>query len=199
MIIFICPAVYLRGDDLISQSIVGNISTYHADGQGSIKALSSQAGTPTDQFIYTAYGELEHRKGMTDSDFLYTGEQFDAGLGFYYLRARYYNPSNGRFPTMETYQGRVGEAQTLHKYLYVHADPVNNIDPSGNVSLASVGTLINVSTTLRLTAVSTVRESWQQTIRYGAVRKVRCESALLDSRRFIRMPNRLHMPQGYRR
>ena len=138
--------LYLRGDELISQESAGITSTYHADGQGSTKALTDVAGAATDQFIYTAYGEVEHREGMTDSDFLYTGEQFDAGLGFYYLRARYYNPSNGRFPTMDTYQGRVGEPQTLHKYLYVHGDPVNLVDPSGQFSIG--GLLSSVGNTL---------------------------------------------------
>ena len=145
---------YLRGDDLISQERAGTVSTYHADGQGSTKALTDAAGNTTDRFIYTAYGEVEHREGMTDSDFLFTGEQFDAGLGFYYLRARYYNPSNGRFPTMDTYQGRVGEPQTLHKYLYVHADPVNHIDPSGMFSIGQIAVTTGIAAILANTAIT---------------------------------------------
>ena len=146
--------LYLRGDELISQESAGITSTYHADGQGSTKALTDAAGIWTDQFIYTAYGEVEDREGTTESDFLYTGEQFDAGLGFYYLRARYYNPANGRFPTMDTYQGRVGEPQTLHKYLYVHADPINNIDPSGMFSIGQLAVTTGIAAILANTAIS---------------------------------------------
>ena len=35
--------------------------------------------------------------------FRYCGEYFDAETGTYYLRARYYNPSNGRFRTEDTH------------------------------------------------------------------------------------------------
>lgn len=33
---------------------------------------------------------------------------------------------------------------TLHNYLYVHADPVNNIDPSGNITLSGLMGAINI-------------------------------------------------------
>ncbi|HXG11281.1 MAG TPA: hypothetical protein VNK04_16110, partial [Gemmataceae bacterium] len=36
-----------------------------------------------------------------------------------------------RFPTGDTYEGEVTDPQTLHKYVYAGADPVNNVDPSG--------------------------------------------------------------------
>ena len=128
-------ALYVFGHERISQDRNGSHSTYHADGLGSIRALTRLAGTVTDRYDYNAYGQLEHSEGTTQNDFRYTGEQYDPNLGFYYLRARYYNPANGRFPTMDTYQGRIHEPQTLHKYLYVHGDPVNMVDPSGNVGI----------------------------------------------------------------
>jgi hypothetical protein len=37
---------------------------------------------------------------------------------------------------------------TLHKYLYANADPGNMVDPSGNFSLGSLGTALNVVGTL---------------------------------------------------
>ena len=45
--------------------------------------------------------------------------------------ARLYNANSGRFQTMDTFQGIQSNPQSLHKYLYAHADPVNNADPSG--------------------------------------------------------------------
>ena len=183
--------IYLRGDDLISQASAGITSTYHADGQGSTKALSSAAGAPTDRFIYTPYGELEHREGTTQSDFLYTGEQFEAGLGFYYLRARYYNPANGRFPTMDTYQGRVGEPQTLHKYLYVHADPINNIDPSGNITLGGISTSINIQATLTRSAVGLTARTFVNRAVTAGVQSFRI--AISEARRCVRHPKRCRL------
>ena len=39
------------------------------------------------------------------TNMLYTGEEFDTDAQQYYLRARYYNPLNGRFNRMDPYAG----------------------------------------------------------------------------------------------
>ena len=69
---------------------------------------------------------------------LFAGEQFDAETNHYYLRARYLNPSFGRFTQQDTWQGRNNEPITLNKYLYANADPVNHIDPTGNFSVGQI-------------------------------------------------------------
>ena len=130
--------IYSYGDDLLSQTRAEGAFIYHYDGLGSTRALSDQSGLSTDSYIYTAFGELQEQQGTTPNTYLYTGEQLDPNLGFYYLRARYYNPANGRFPSMDTWMGRSSDPRTLHKYLYTHADPVNGVDPSGNVTLQGV-------------------------------------------------------------
>jgi len=70
----------------------------------------------------------------------YTGEQYDAGMGQYYLRARYYDPDQGvgRFTQMDTWAGSSLNPITLHKYGYANADPGNLVDPTGNFSVGSV-------------------------------------------------------------
>jgi RHS repeat-associated protein len=68
---------------------------------------------------------------------LFTGEQWDADLGMYFLRARYLNPDTGRFHTRDTYEGNNGEPLSLHKYLYANGNPVGYIDPSGHDGLLS--------------------------------------------------------------
>jgi RHS repeat-associated protein len=65
----------------------------------------------------------------------YSGEQWDPELGMYYLRARYYNPDTDRFWTMDSFEGIGQDPLSLHKYLYAHDDPINNVDPSGMYSL----------------------------------------------------------------
>ena len=59
------------------------------------------------------------------------------------LDARWMNPQTGRFWTMDTFDGDSGGPQTLHKYMYAEADPINKSDPSGMfASGSSVETLV---------------------------------------------------------
>ncbi|WP_228703725.1 RHS repeat-associated core domain-containing protein [Kangiella sediminilitoris] len=108
----------------------------------------------TDSYIYNAFGEVEHKDGSTKNNYLFTGEQYDPNLGFYYLRARYYNQNNGRFFSLDTYQGRNSDPKSLHKYLYTHADPINNIDPTGNFSLGGFAVGTGIVAVLANTAIT---------------------------------------------
>ena len=65
------------------------------------------------------------------TNLLYTGEWFDTESQNYYLRARYYDPLNGRFNQIDPVAGSPQDPQSLHKYLYAHNNPVNGVDPSG--------------------------------------------------------------------
>jgi RHS repeat-associated protein len=66
---------------------------------------------------------------------LYSGEQFDSKIGQQYLRARYYDPATGRFNRLDPFFGNLNDPLSLHKYLYVHNDPINGVDPSGKFYL----------------------------------------------------------------
>jgi hypothetical protein len=51
------------------------------------------------------------------------------------LRARYYNPSEGRFLSRDTWQIDINNPIELNRYGYTADNPVNFSDPSGNVGL----------------------------------------------------------------
>jgi len=56
----------------------------------------------------------------------------EAGIAdgnFYYLRARYYDPAIGRFPTQDRLPGLLLETQTHNRYTYAVNNPVNLVDP----------------------------------------------------------------------
>ena len=88
--------------------------------------------TLTDSYAYTPYGKLTSHDGNATNSFLFTGEQFDADSGGYYLRARYYSPNFGRFLSRDSYDGRMVEPITLNHYLYTGSNPIRYIDPSGH-------------------------------------------------------------------
>jgi RHS repeat-associated protein len=70
----------------------------------SVRALINASGTVTDTYTYDAFGILIEQWSddgtATPNSYLYCGEQWDADLGMYCLRARYLNPNSGRFWTM---------------------------------------------------------------------------------------------------
>jgi len=124
------------------------VSYYVYDGHGSTRALTDAAGTVTDFYDYDAFGNLLSSSGSTPNEFLFAGEQFDADLHLYFLRARYLNTATGRFLTMDVMEIDPQSPLSLHRYLYASSDPVNRIDPSGNQDLISLSISTAISTTL---------------------------------------------------
>lgn len=145
---------YLYGDDLLSQTryapgdipgeptTPGTRSYYLYDGQLSVRQLTDVPADPsttlpvvTDSYAYDAFGVLLDSTGNTVNQYRYTGEQYDPNSGFYYLRARYMNPSAGRFINHDPFEGHRSDPMSLHKYLYANGNPVMNRDPSGLISI----------------------------------------------------------------
>ena len=126
---------YTVGADLVSQEINGKVYAYLYDGHGTVRALANESGKLTDTYTYDAFGNLISSTGSTANNYRYCGEQFDSTTGLYYLRARYMNPSVGRFISMDSYEGSIDDPISLHKYLYANSNPVSNSDPSGYSTL----------------------------------------------------------------
>lgn len=53
-----------------------------------------------------------------------------------YLRARYYNQNQGRFASVDPFEGVLEQPITKHRYIYGNDNPVNYIDPSGKITLS---------------------------------------------------------------
>jgi RHS repeat-associated protein len=157
---------YLYGHDLISQNRDGAKSFYLYDGLGSTKALTDSSGVVTDRYIYDAYGNVLSSIGTTQNSYLYTGEQFDAGAGQYYLRDRYYNQAVGRFTRSDKFEGNnpfsLVKPISLHKYLYGNSNPVMYYDPKGLFATSleetsAVFSIIEVLSTLYIGQIATGR------------------------------------------
>lgn len=110
-------------------------SFFEYDGHGSVRALTDINGSVTDSYDFDAFGNLINKTGNTPNNYLYAGEQWDPDLGLYYNRARYLNVGTGRFWSRDSFEGTKQDPLSLHKYSYTGNNPINRIDPSGNVSL----------------------------------------------------------------
>ncbi|MFN8604310.1 MAG: RHS repeat-associated core domain-containing protein, partial [Candidatus Binatia bacterium] len=139
---------YGYGLDLVSQTRPGGTTTFHLyDGQLSTRQLTTPAGIVSDTYTYDAFGVMLHSSGTSPNVYLYAGEQLDPNVGYYYLRARYYDQAIGRFTSTDPEEGQIFDPPSLHRYLYAGADPVNNADPSGRFDVASslgVLSIINI-------------------------------------------------------
>nr|WP_254434421.1 RHS repeat-associated core domain-containing protein [Dolichospermum sp. UHCC 0352] len=126
---------YTHGWDLISQDNGNNRIYYQVDGLGSTRLLTDNNGAVVVEYDYDAYGNLTRKVGDADNNYLFAGEQFDDAVDGYYLRARYYDSATGRFVSTDPFEGYNNQPITLHDYLYAGVNPVNAIDPSGEVSM----------------------------------------------------------------
>ena len=103
----------------------------HPDGLGSVRQLTDASAEVTLLQSYDPFGNLVAQSGPGSSGFGYTGEQEDANTGLVFLRARYYDPSTGRFVSRDPFSGYLQRPQTQNLYAYVTNNPVNYLDPTG--------------------------------------------------------------------
>lgn len=126
---------YVYGLGLISASNPAFEFFYHYDGLGSVVGLTDPMGRLKGRYEYDAWGQtILATPGITATNkFRFTGEALDPGTGLYYLRARYYDPSTGRFLSRDSFPGFDSIPQSLHPYQYALNNPVLYTDPSGKV------------------------------------------------------------------
>jgi YD repeat-containing protein len=84
-------------DEPLAMLRSGATSYYHADGLGSVTSLSSAAGSIANTYTYDSFGNLTASTGSLVNPFRYTARESDTETSLYYYRARYYDPTAGRF------------------------------------------------------------------------------------------------------
>jgi len=76
------------------------------------------------QITYTPFGESQ-ATGKANLARLYTGMSFESETGTYDYHARWYDPSVGRFTSVDTAR------QSISSYSYTDNNPINKVDPNG--------------------------------------------------------------------
>ncbi|MBU0597140.1 nucleotidyltransferase domain-containing protein [Patescibacteria group bacterium] len=80
---------------------------------------------------YDVFGSIIGHEGSEDSNYLFTGQEFDPESELYYYNARYYNPKIGRFISRDNFMGRTGDVISKNRYVYVKNNPLKYVDPTG--------------------------------------------------------------------
>ena len=100
----------------------GEIYVYNAHGDV-VQLVRDNAVVAS--YTYDAFGNLTSQIGNSENPFLYCGEYFDAETQTYYLRARYYNPANGRFTQQDAWAFMDASAPlSPDLYAYCYNNPI---------------------------------------------------------------------------
>jgi RHS repeat-associated protein len=80
------------------------------------------------------WGETRHQGGTPPSDYGYTGQREEAGIGLYYYNARWYDAKLGRFAQADAIVPEVSKSGSFDRYSYTFNNPIRYSDPTGNFS-----------------------------------------------------------------
>jgi RHS repeat-associated protein len=101
---------------------------YHADGLGSIVAITDQNQTIVQKYSYEAFGLPTPQDPSYRQPYTFTAREWDRETGLFFYRTRYYDPMEGRFISKDTIGFGGGD---VNLYRYVENNPINIIDPNG--------------------------------------------------------------------
>ncbi len=122
---------YVHGlgiDEPLAMMRDNEVYYYHADGLGSVVALTDKKQNVVEAYDYDSFGNLKQSDKETRQPFTYTGREWDKESGLYYYRARYYDPMEGRFVSKDPIGFNGGD---VNLYGYVQNNPINFVDPTG--------------------------------------------------------------------
>jgi RHS repeat-associated protein len=118
----------LNFDGALSMLRSGVTSFFERDGLDSVTSLTNSSGTVTDSYTFDSFGKMTASSGTTINPIQYIGNESDQETGLYLERARYYDPSIGRFVSEDPLEFLGGGPNF---YAYVGNDATNLIDPLG--------------------------------------------------------------------
>jgi RHS repeat-associated protein len=123
-------AHYTQGlniDELLAMQGGTTTDYFEADGLGSITSLSSSTGALASTYTYDSFGNTINSTGSITNYFRYTARDFDTETNLDYYRARYYDPSTGRFVNEDPIDFQGG----INFYAYARNNPIVITDPMG--------------------------------------------------------------------
>ncbi len=128
----IASYVYDLGiDHPISMTRDGKTYYFLCDHLGSAIALTDDAGNILSEYEYDAWGNIIKEVGEIENPFRYTGREWHEESGLYYYRARFYDPTIGRFLSEDPIGIISINPFTSNRYAYVENNPQGYIDPLG--------------------------------------------------------------------
>ncbi|MFC4104265.1 S8 family serine peptidase [Paenibacillus xanthanilyticus] len=168
-------ASYYRGTGLAARKAAdGSMAYYLSNGHGDTVELRGSGGQVLNQYDYDMWGKVLSKLENVENPFQYAGEYWDDSSKLQYLRARWYDPSVGRFINKDTYEGELMNPLSMNLYSYVENNPLAYIDPTGHykeIDENQVNYLLNTAGTSEGNRDWALKELSQSVKYYGAFDK----------------------------
>lgn len=104
--------------------------TFARDGSKNVRAEVSSAGAVTAAFRYRSYGLIAQSTAALPTYLGLANQTIDPS-GLVYMRARWYDPTVGRFITRDPLAAEAAAPADFNGYMYAGANPIVFIDPTG--------------------------------------------------------------------
>jgi RHS repeat-associated protein len=125
-----CLVAFLAGAPQ-AQAQTTTVEYLHTDALGTPVAVTDAAGAVIERSEYEPYGQLVNRP-LTDGPG-FTGHVQDAATGLTYMQQRYYDPTIGRFLSVDPVTAYSNPVGAFNRYWYANNNPYKFNDPDGRV------------------------------------------------------------------
>jgi RHS repeat-associated protein len=121
---------YIHGRGLLAVATSAARYCYHFNAIGNTVALTDMSQNVVNSYAYDPFGTVLNQAETVSQPFKFVGRYgvMAEPNGLYYMRARYYDPTVGRFISEDPIGFAGGD---VNLYAYVQNDPVNRRDPYG--------------------------------------------------------------------
>ncbi|WP_460787678.1 RHS repeat-associated core domain-containing protein, partial [Microbacterium insulae] len=139
----------VTGQPLMLRTSTGAVSLYVYDGTGNPTAILRDVTGTGYVYTYDPYGlaTLSYTSGGSgtgQNPFLFKGGIQDRATGWVHYGNRWYNPTTGRWTQQDTLDAPL-DPNNANRYAYAGCDPINNLDPTGQLTLACTSALLRLS------------------------------------------------------
>ena len=149
---------YNENDELIGFKYNDEQYYYTKNGQNDIIGILNNNFEKIITYEYDSWGKLISIKDEQGNDitndtnsigyknpYRYRGYRYDNETDLYYLQSRYYDPEIGRFISADDLLATSCGVLEHNMYVYCNNNPINQMDSSGDISIAIVGLVIGIA------------------------------------------------------
>jgi RHS repeat-associated protein len=126
-------ALSKTGGSRVAMDRDGVVQYLVGDHLGTTSLVLNANGTVHSEARHYPYGEERWSSGTLPTDYRFTGQRSDSGLGLIHMGARFYDAALGRWLSADTLVPEPGSPQSLNRYMFVLGNPLRYSDPTGHL------------------------------------------------------------------